>query len=94
MQTYRRSGASHEDQTAQVGGTLVAQRAGGVDESTHTVGLDGGADDGRAPRGGGTGGLLGPDELLLGVGRLGARVRVAEDGGQDGERGGVCEDGA
>ncbi len=94
LQTYRRSGAGHEDQTAQVGGTLVAQRASGVDKRTDTVRLDGGADDGRTPRGGGTGGLLGPDELLLGVGRLGARVGVAEDGGQDGERGGVCEDGA
>lgn len=93
-QTYRRSGASHKDQTAQVGGTLVAQRTGGVDQSTDTVGLDGGADDGRTPRGGGTSGFLGPDELLLGVGRLGAAVGVAEDGGQDGERGGVCEEGA
>ena len=92
--TYRRSGASHEDQTAKVGGTLVAQRAGGVDESTDAVGLDGGADEGRSPRGGGTGGFLGPDELLLGVGGLGAVVRIAEDGGQDGERGRVCEDGA
>jgi len=79
--TYRRSGASHEDQTAQVGGTLVAQRTGGVDQSTDTVGLDGGADDGRTPRGGGTGGFLGPDKLLLGVGRLGAVVGVAENWG-------------
>ena len=35
--TYRWGRASHEDQTTHVGGALVAERAGGVKQSTDTV---------------------------------------------------------
>jgi hypothetical protein len=63
--TYTRSGASKEDQCAQVRSALVAQSAGGVDQSSNTVGLDGASNQGAAPGGGSTGGLLGLDELLL-----------------------------
>lgn len=54
--------------------------------------MNGTSDQRRAPSGGGTGSLLGFEELLLGVGRLSAVVSVTEDRGEDGERGGVVED--
>jgi len=37
--TYGGSVAGHKDQSAEIGGALVAQRARGVDEGTHAVGL-------------------------------------------------------
>ena len=92
--THRRSRASHEHQSAQVRRTLVAQRARGIEQRTDTVRLDGRADERSAPGGAGVGGLLGLEELLLGVGGLGLAVGLAEDGAEDGERGGVVEDGA
>lgn len=93
-QTYRGSGASHEDQGAHVGGALVAHRAGGIEEGTDTVRLNAGADEGGAPCSSGGGGLLALEELLLGVSRLGLAVGVAEDWAEDGEGDGVVEDGA
>lgn len=92
--SYRRSGAGEEDQRAEVGGALVGESASGVDEGTNTVGLDGGADEGSTPGSGGGGGLLGLEELLLGVGGLGLAVGVAEDGAEDGKGDGVVVDGA
>lgn len=91
--TYTGSRASEEDQAAQVPGARVTERAGGVLQRSDTICLDGAADQRRAPGGGGTGGLLGLDELLLGVGGLGAVVGVAEEGGEDGEGGRLGEDG-
>ena len=92
--SHRRSRRSKEDQATEVRGALVAERAGGIDERTHAVRLDGGADEGSAPCGAGGGGLLGLEELLLGVGGLGLAVCVAEERAEDGEGCGVVEDGA
>jgi hypothetical protein len=92
--TYGRSRAGEEDQAAEVGGALVGESASGVDEGTNTVRLDGRADKGSAPGGGGRGGLLGLEELLLGVGGLGLTVGVAEDGAENSKGDGVVVDGA
>lgn len=81
--TYTGSRAGEEDQRSEVCGALVAQGAGGVDQSSDTVGLDGTADEGASPCGGGTGSLLGLDKLLFRVGGLGAVIGVAEDRGQN-----------
>lgn len=83
--TYGRSSGSEEDQGAEVSSALVGESAGSVDESTNTVRLDGRADDGATPRGGGGGSLLGVEVLLLGVGLLCAAVGVTENGAEDGE---------
>ena len=83
--------ASHEDQTAQISRSLVAQGTRSVDQRSDTIGLDGAPDQRRAPSGGGTGSLLRLEEFLLRVGGLGAVVGVTEDRGEDGERGGVVE---
>lgn len=92
--TYTWGGAGHEDQAAEIGGTLVAERSGGIDQGSHAVGLHGATDKGRSPGGGGAGGFLGLQELFLGVGGLGAVVGVTEDRAKDGERDGVAVDGA
>jgi hypothetical protein len=89
--TYGRSSGGSEDQSTEVSGALVGKGTGSVDQSTNTVGLDTRADEGRAPRGSGGGGLLGVEELLLAVGSLGAAVRVTEDGAEDSEGDGVVE---
>lgn len=81
--TYAGSRGSEEDETAEVGGALVGERAGGVDEGADSVGLEGGADEGGTPGDGGGAGLLGAEEFLLAVGGLGALVGLAEEGGQD-----------
>jgi hypothetical protein len=47
--TYRGSSGGEEDQRAEVGGALVGEGAGGVDQSTNAVCLDGRADDGATP---------------------------------------------
>lgn len=82
--TYRWSAGGEEDERAEVGGALVAQRAGGIDQSTHTVGLDGGAGERGAPGRGARCGLLGLEELLRRVCLLSAAVDIAKDGAQDG----------
>jgi hypothetical protein len=89
--TYGRSGGSEEDQRAEVGGALVGEGTGSVDQSTNTVCLDGRADDGASPGGGSSCGLLAVEVLLLGVCLLRAAVGVTEDGAEDGERDGVVE---
>jgi hypothetical protein len=94
FETYRWCRAGEEDQATEVCGALVAECAGGVDERTHTVGLDGRADEGSAPCGGGGGSLLGLEELFLGVGGLGLAVGLAEERAKDGEGCGMVEDGA
>ena len=81
--THGRSTRGGENEATEVGSTLVAQRAGGIDEGTHSVGLEGGAHEGGTPGDGGRGGLLGVDEFLLGVGLLGSLVGLAEEGAQD-----------
>ena len=91
--TYGWCGAGEEDQATQVGSALVAECAGGVEKRTHTVCLDTGADEGRSPCSGGGSSLLGLEELLLGVGRLGLAVGVTEDRAKDGEGDTVGEDG-
>lgn len=92
--TYRWCGAGEEDQATKVCCTLVAKGAGGIDERTHTVRLDGRADERSAPCGGGRCSLLRLEELLLRVGGLGLAVCLSEDWAEDGERGRVIEDGA
>lgn len=89
--TYGRSRGSSEDETTEVGSALVAQGASGVNEGGDTVALETRAQEGGAPSDGGIGGLLGLDELLLGVGQLVAVVGLAENGGQDGELNALVE---
>jgi hypothetical protein len=74
-----------EDESTEVSSALVGQGASGVDESTDTVALESGAQEGGAPGNGGVGGLLGLDKLLAAGRGLVAVVGLAEDGGQDGE---------
>jgi hypothetical protein len=83
--THHRSRSSSENKTTEVGSALVAQSASRINESADAIGLEAGADKGGTPGGSGTAGLLGADELLLGVGGLGALVGLSEDGGQYGE---------
>lgn len=92
--TYSRGRGGGKDESTEVGGALVAESAGGVDEGTDTVRLESRADERRTPGDSGGRGLLGAGELLLGVGRLGALVGGAEDGCEDGELNTVVEDGA
>lgn len=92
--TYTRSSSSKENQASQIRSTLVAQRAGGIDQGRDAVALQGGADDRGAPGHGGAAGLLGADELLLGVGELGALVGGAQDGGEHDQLDAVVEGGA
>ena len=92
--THGRRRAGHEDQAAQVGRSLVAEGAGGVDQGADSVRLDGRADERRTPGCRRRCGFLGLDKFLGRVGPLGAVVGVAEDGSQDGQRGRVVEDGA
>ena len=94
VKSHRWRGAGEEDQRAEVRSTLVAKRASGIDEGTNTVRLDGRPDEGGTPCGGGGGGLLGLEELFLGVGGLCLAVCLAEHRAEDGEGGGVVEDGA
>ena len=42
--TYAWGGAGHEDQTPQIRGTFVAQRASSVDQGANTVRLNGATD--------------------------------------------------
>ena len=92
--THRWSRRCGKDQSTEVGSALVAEGASRVDESTNTVGLEGGASEGSSPGGGGRGSLLGLEELLLRVGGLCLTVGVTKDGAEDGQRHGVVEDGA
>lgn len=92
--TYRWSRGCGEDEGSEIGGALVAQSAGGIDESADTVRLDGGTDERSTPSSTGGGGLLGLEELLGAVSGLRAAVGVAKERAQDGERGDVVEDGA
>lgn len=82
-ETHSGGRGGHEDQASEVGGALVAKRPGGVDQGADAVALQGGADEGSAPCDGGGRGLLGADELLAGVGDLGALIGLAEEGGED-----------
>ena len=93
-ETYAWCRTSHEDQRTEVRRTLVAHSTSSIDQSTNTVGLNSGSNQRRAPGGGGRGGLLGLEEFLLGIGGLGTVISITEDGSEDGERGGVVEDGA
>jgi hypothetical protein len=92
--TYTGSSGSGKDETTEVGSALVAQSTSGVDKGADTIALESRADKGGAPGDGGRGRLLGLDELLLGVGELGALVGLAEDGAQDRELDAVVEEGA
>ena len=92
--TYGRSRAGKEDERSEVSGALVGQSAGGVDQSTNAIGLDGGADERGATGKACRGGLARLEKLLLGVGGLSLAVGVTEQGGQDGEGSDVVENGA
>ena len=89
--TYGRSSGSEEDQGAEVSSALVGEGAGGVDQSTNTVRLDGSADNGATPFGSDGGTILAAQELLLGVGLLYAVVCFTEDGAEDSQGDGVVE---
>ena len=91
--TYRRSRAGKEDERSQVSSSLVGESASSVDQSTNTVCLKGRANEGGTPSSGGTGSLLGLEELLLGVGGLGLAVGLAEDWAKDGKGDDVVEHG-
>lgn len=82
--THRRRRAGKEDKTAQVRGALVAEGAGGVEKRAHTVRLHGAAYQARTVASRCRRGLLGLEELLLGVGCLRLPIRVAKDGAEDG----------
>jgi len=90
----RWSRGSEEDQATKIGSTLVAKRASCVDQGTDTVGLDGRANERGTPCGCGGGGLLGLEELLLGVGGLSLAVGLAENWAEDREGDGVGVEGA
>lgn len=92
--TNSRSAGGSKDQAAQVGGALVAQGTGGVDECADTIRLQRRTDEGGAPGEGGTGCLSRAEKLLFGVGSLGALVCLAEERGEHGQLGRVVEDGA
>ena len=91
-ETYGRSIAGRKDETTEVSSALIAEGAGGVDESADAVRLQRGAEERGTPRYGGAGRLLGPEELLLSVGRLGALVGLSEERREDGEFGAVVEE--
>ena len=92
--TYAWCGGGHEDQTAEVCGSLVAQSTRRVDESSDTVCLDAASNYGSTPRCCSTGSLFALKEFLLGVGSLGTVIRITKDGCKNGKRDGVIEDGA
>jgi hypothetical protein len=92
--TCRGSRAGHENENAKVGSSFVAQRARGIDQSSHTIRLDGGANERSAPSSSGRRGLFRFHKFLLGVGSEGTVVRLTENGAQDGQGGRVVEEGA
>lgn len=92
--TYAWSRGSGKDQGAEISRPLIAESSCSVDEGTDPVRLEGRADERRAPRNGGAGGLLRLEELLLRVGGFGPLVGRAEERRHDGEFGGMVEDGA
>jgi hypothetical protein len=89
---YAWSRAGEEDQSSKIGGTLVAQSTSSIDQGCNTVGLQRTAHKGASPSCNSTSGLLGLQELLLGVCSLGALVGVTEDRSKDAQRGSVRED--
>lgn len=91
MDTNSRSRASHEDESTEVGSTLVAERASGVDQGTNTIGLDTSTDKRATPRCGGGGGLLGLEELLARVGALSSVICLAEERCKHGQGGSMRE---
>lgn len=91
--TYAGCRASHEDETAEIGGAFVAQGTSGIDQSADTVRLDCAASKRGSPGCGGAGGLLGLEKFFLGIGLLCTVVRVTKDRCKDGERSGVGKDG-
>lgn len=91
--SYTRGGASKEDQSAKVGGALVAESTSGVDQRSHTVGLHRASHERAAPCSCCASSFFRLDELLLRVRRLGAVVCVAENGSKDTQRSRVGEEG-
>ena len=91
-ETYSGSGSSSEDQSTEIGSTLVAQSSSRVNQSTDTVALKGRADKRGTPGSGSGAGLPGSSELLLGVGRLGALVSLAEERAHDSNLNSMVED--
>lgn len=82
--TYSRSRCSQEDETTKIRSPLIRECSSSVDQSTDAITLEGGADEGGAPGDSGGGSLAGSEELLLGVGGLGALVGLAEERAEDG----------
>lgn len=93
IDTYSWGGRCKEDESTEVGGSLVRESAGSVDQRTDTVRLDGRANEGSTPGSAGRGSLLGLEELLSRVGGLCAAVGVAKEWAEDGKRCSVVEDG-
>lgn len=90
--TYVRGRSGSKDESSKVSSTLVAESSSSIDESADTVALQSRANKGSAPGDGSTAGLAGADELLLGVGGLGALVGLAEDGREHNELNAVVEE--
>ena len=76
--TYTWASGSAEDQRAEVGGTFVAQGAGGIEERGNTVGLETRSNDGRAPACSSSSCLAGLEEFLLAVSSLSSVVGVTK----------------
>lgn len=90
--TYARSRTSKEDQRSEVGGSLVCQGAGSINEGSNTISLESASDERAAPGSNSTAGLLGLDEFFLCVGGLSTVVGVTEDGGENAEGSSVSKD--
>jgi uncharacterized membrane protein len=76
--TYSWSRSGHEDNTAKVGSSLIAEGAGSVDQGADAVGLEGRANERGTPGDGSRASLLGSEELFLGVGNLSSLVGLAK----------------
>ena len=94
VQTYRRRIGGEEDQATEICSTFVAQSTGGIDQSSDTISLNTGTDDGRTPAGGSSGSLLGLEKFLLAVGGLGAVVGVTKQRCENTNTGDLVEDDA
>ena len=94
METYAGGRASEEDQGTEVSRALVAEGTSGIDQSSNTISLDSGTDDGRTPRGSGSCGFLALEELFLGVCGLSTVVGVTEKRSEDCKGCSVVEDGS
>jgi hypothetical protein len=93
-ETYTRTGRGEENQATKICGSLVAESASGIDESSNTICLDTRAYDGRSPTSRSSRGLLGLEELFLAISLFGALEGVTEDRCEHGSGGDLAEEDA